>query len=40
MITEVPMGPLQTGHKELETLLEQELSRPLPDPALIAGLKK
>jgi hypothetical protein len=40
MITEVPMESLQTRHEELETRLELELSRPLPDQALIVELKK
>lgn len=40
MTTEVLMVSLQTRHEELDTRLEKELSRPLPDQALIADLKK
>lgn len=40
MSTEVFMKSLQNRHTEIETKIEKELNRPLPDQALIVDLKK
>ena len=40
MIDELEMKRLETQHQELETAIQDERQRPLPDEAVLSSLKK